>query len=82
MKEAHRKGMAAPDPDPASVLNFVMPEPYISEKYPDGTHNFDGPKIKLIEGLNETLKAEFRKNPDTFLGARMWPTRIREVFST
>ncbi len=67
VKEAHRKGMAAPDPEPASVLNFVMPEPYPAEKYPDGTHKTDGPKMKLIEGINETLKAEFRLNPDTFL---------------
>jgi 2-oxoisovalerate dehydrogenase E1 component len=67
VKEAHRKGMAAPDPDPASVLDFVMPEPYPAEKYPDGIHHIDGPKMKLIEGINETLKTEFRLNPDTFL---------------
>jgi 2-oxoisovalerate dehydrogenase E1 component len=67
VKEAHRKGLAAPDPDPASVLNFVMPEPYPAGKYPDGIHHIDGPKMKLIEGINETLKTEFRLNPDTFL---------------
>jgi 2-oxoisovalerate dehydrogenase E1 component len=67
VKEAHRKGMAAPDPDPASVFDFVMPEPYPAEKYPDGIHHIDGPKMKLIEGINETLKTEFRLNPDTFL---------------
>jgi 2-oxoisovalerate dehydrogenase E1 component len=67
VKEAHKKGMAAPDPDPASVLDFVLPETHVSEKYPDGLHHFDGPKKKMIEGINETLKAEFRLNPDTFL---------------
>ena len=67
VKEAHRKGMAAPDPDPASVTSFVMPEPYPAEKYPEGIHHIDGPKMKLIEGINETLKTEFRLNPDTFL---------------
>jgi 2-oxoisovalerate dehydrogenase E1 component len=67
VKEAHRKGMAAPDPDPASVLDFVLPEPYNSGKYPEGIHHADGPKKKLIEAINETLKAEFRHNPDTFL---------------
>jgi 2-oxoisovalerate dehydrogenase E1 component len=67
VKEAHRKGMAAPDPDPASVLDFVLPEPYVSEKYPIGVHHVDGPKKKLIEAINEVLKAEFRLNPDTFL---------------
>ena len=60
IKEAHRKGMAAPDPDPASIFDFVIPEPYPAEKYPDGIHHIDGPKMKLIEGINETLKAEFR----------------------
>lgn len=67
VKGAHKVGMAAPDPDPKSILNFVIAEPYISEKYPDGTHNFQGDSKKLIEGINETLKAEFRHNPDTFL---------------
>jgi len=67
VKEAHQKGMAAPDPVPDSILNFVMPAAYVSVKYPDGIHNTDGPKKKLIEGLNETMKDEFRKNPDTFL---------------
>src|SRR5512133_156690 len=59
VKEAHKKGMEAPDPDPASITDFVIPEPYKAEKYPDGTHKFDGPKKKLIEAINETLKDEF-----------------------
>jgi len=65
--EAHKKAMAAPDPDPKSIFDFVIPEPYVSTKYPEGIHNFDGPKKKLITGLNETLKAEFEHNPDTFI---------------
>jgi len=64
---ANRKAMAAPDPDPASVLNFVMPEPYQPLKYIDGTHHEEGEKKTLVTALNETLKAEFRNNPDTFL---------------
>jgi 2-oxoisovalerate dehydrogenase E1 component len=67
VKEAHKKGMAAPDPDPASITEYVLPEPYSSGKYPDGIHHTDGPKKKLIESINETLKAEFRHNPDTFI---------------
>ena len=67
VKKAHKAGMAAPDPSPESIYDFVIPESYISEKYPDGLHNFQGEKKKLIVGLNETLKAEFRHNPDTFL---------------
>ncbi|MBN1952302.1 MAG: 2-oxoisovalerate dehydrogenase [Bacteroidales bacterium] len=67
VKAAHKKGIAAPDPDPGSIHDFVIGPEYKSEKYPDGTHHFDGPKKKLIEGINETLKAEFRHNPDTFI---------------
>jgi 2-oxoisovalerate dehydrogenase E1 component len=67
VREAHRKGLAAPDPDPASVLDFVLPVPYNSGKYPEGIHHTEGPKKKLIEAINETLKAEFRHNPDTFI---------------
>ncbi len=65
--EAHKKVIKAPDPDPSSVHDFVLPEAYPAEKYPDGTHSEKGEKKKLITALNETLKAEFRHNPDTFL---------------
>ncbi len=67
VKKAHKAAMGAPDPDPASIFDHVLPEPYVSEKYPDGLHNHEGDKKKLIEGINETLKAEFRHNPDTFI---------------
>ncbi len=67
VKEAHKKVLAAPDPTAESIFNFIIPEPYISKKYPDGTHDFHGQPKKLIEALNETLKDEFRRNPDTFL---------------
>ncbi len=67
LKIAHRNAIGSPDPDPASIYDFVIPEPYPATKYPDGVHNFSGEKKKLIEGLNETLKAEFRLNPDTFI---------------
>ena len=65
---AHKKAIAAPDPDPKTIFDFVIPEPYVSAKYPDGLH--DGSKGKpkrLIAALNETLKAEFRHNPDTYI---------------
>ncbi|HEY4784748.1 MAG TPA: thiamine pyrophosphate-dependent enzyme, partial [Bacteroidales bacterium] len=67
VKDAHKKGLAAPDPDPKSIYNYVQPEPYVSAKYPDGTHSQNGEPKKLIEAINETLKAEFRHNPDTFI---------------
>ncbi len=67
IKKAHKAALKAPDPDPATIHDFVIPEPYISEKYPDGTHSETGEKKKLITALNETLKAEFRHNPETFI---------------
>ena len=67
VKAAHKFGMNAPQPTPESIHDFVIPEPYVSDKYPEGLHNHEGEPKKLIEGLNETLKAEFRHNPDTFI---------------
>ena len=64
---ANRKAIAAPDPDPATVLDFVLPEPYQPQKYIDGTQYEEGEKKNLVTAINETLKAEFRHNPDTFL---------------
>jgi 2-oxoisovalerate dehydrogenase E1 component len=67
IKTAHKAALKAPDPKPESVFDFVLPEPYAAEKYPDGLHRGEGDKKKLITALNETLKAEFSENPDTFM---------------
>jgi len=67
VKDAHKKALSAPDPDPASIFDFVMPEPYKPLKYTNGTHIEDGEKLKLVEAINKTLKEEFRHNPDTFI---------------
>lgn len=65
---AHKKAIIAPDPTPESIYDFVIPAPYVSEKYPDGLHDGSkGSSMKLIQALNETLKAEFRYNPDTYI---------------
>ncbi|HQO50512.1 MAG TPA: thiamine pyrophosphate-dependent enzyme [Bacteroidales bacterium] len=65
---AHKKAIIAPDPTPESIFDFVIPEPYVSEKYPEGQHDgTNGEKLKFIQALNETLKAEFRHNPDTYI---------------
>jgi len=65
--DAHKKALAAPDPTPESIDRFVIPDPYVSILYPDGISKGKGEKKRLIEALNETLKAEFRQNPDTFI---------------
>ena len=67
MLEAHKAAMKAPDPTPESIFDFVLPEPYVSEKYPEGLHSEEGEPMKFIDALNSTLKAEFRTNPDTFI---------------
>jgi 2-oxoisovalerate dehydrogenase E1 component len=67
VKEAHKKVLASPDPDPASIFDFIYPDAYHPEKYVDGLPDGSGRKLRLIEALNETMKAEFRHNPDTFI---------------
>jgi 2-oxoisovalerate dehydrogenase E1 component len=67
ISKSHKAALKAPDPSPDSIDQFVVPEPYISKKYPEGLHKGDGKKKKLIAALNETLKAEFRHNPDTYI---------------
>lgn len=65
--DAHGKAMKAPNPDPKSIYDFVLPEPYVSQKYPEGLHNSNAEPIKFIDAINGTLKAEFRHNPNTFI---------------
>ena len=65
LSAANRKALAAPEPDPKSIYDFVMPEPYQPQKYKEGTHQEEGEKTFLVNAINETLKAEFRHNPDT-----------------
>jgi 2-oxoisovalerate dehydrogenase E1 component len=67
LSAANRKALAAPEPDPKSIYDFVMPEPYQPQKYKDGTHEAEGEKTFMVNAINETLKSEFRHNPDTFI---------------
>jgi 2-oxoisovalerate dehydrogenase E1 component len=62
----------APDPDPASIFDHVVPEAWAPVG--DGlaavpiTPEADGaPELTLIQALNGTLKEMFRENPDTYL---------------
>ena len=67
LMDAHKAGVKAPNPDPESIYDFVVPEAYPGDKFGDGTHNEDGEPIKYITALNTTLKEEFRHNPDTYI---------------
>ncbi len=67
VKAAHKAGLAAPNPKPESVYDFVYAPAYEPKKFPDGLHNETGEPKKLIEALNSTLKEEFRHNPHTYI---------------
>ena len=67
LNDAHKKAVMAPDPDGSTVLDHLMPEAYHPLYYTDGTHSLEGEKKNFITAINETLKAEFRHNPDTFI---------------
>lgn len=47
LSAANRKALAAPEPDPKSIYDFVMPEPYQPQKYKEGTHQEEGEKTFL-----------------------------------
>ncbi len=65
---ANRKAMTAPEPQSSTIHDFVLPEPHQPQKYPDGIHQeTEGDKKFFVNAINETLKAEFRHNPDTFI---------------
>jgi 2-oxoisovalerate dehydrogenase E1 component len=57
----------APNPDPASVTQFVVPEPWVSERFPQGLPAGSGTPVSMLAAINQTLKEEFRRNPDTYI---------------
>jgi 2-oxoisovalerate dehydrogenase E1 component len=75
---AHSKAMEAPDPSPDSIYDYVIPDPYVSSKYPDGLHKESGEKIKYITGLNLALKESFRENPYTFMWGQDMTNKDKE----
>jgi 2-oxoisovalerate dehydrogenase E1 component len=64
---ASDQALHAPDPDPATIFDFLVPEPWVSEDFSEGLHDEQGPSVTLIHAINQTLKEEFRNNPDTYL---------------
>lgn len=64
VKEAHKKALAAPNPDPKSIHDFVIAEPYNAKEI---ENQEQGEKFTLVSAINRTLKEEFRRNPDTFI---------------
>ena len=65
--KASDAAMMSPDPDPASIFDFVLAEPWVSAEYPTGIPAGEGAATTMLTAINDTLKAEFRHNPDTYL---------------
>ena len=61
------RAKAAPDPEPASIFEFVVPEPWTSDRWRDGIPDGSGDPLTLVQSINQTLKEEFRHNPDTYI---------------
>ena len=66
-EEAADRARKMPDPDPATIFDYVSPEPWTSPKWPGGLPDGTGEEMSLIQALNTTLKEEFRANPETYL---------------
>jgi len=66
VEEAAAKAEASPDPDTKTATLYVLPDeaPVESSAMTPAT---DGEPITLLGAINETLKQEFRRNPNTFL---------------
>ena len=65
-EEAADRAKAAPEPDPATIYDFVSPESWVSERWPEGLPDGSGDEMTFVQALNATLKDEFRRNPDTY----------------
>lgn len=58
------RGEASPDADPTKVATFVLPDAWETAETPTPAVE---EKWKLREAITETLHAEFKRNPKTFL---------------
>jgi 2-oxoisovalerate dehydrogenase E1 component len=64
--EAAEAAEASADPDPATATLYVLPEE--TPVSPEAQVPAEGrASVTLREAINETLKSEFRRNPNTFL---------------
>jgi 2-oxoisovalerate dehydrogenase E1 component len=57
-----------PIPDPAENDQFLVPEPLVGYDHDDTfVSDPNAPQITFREGINHSLRTEFRRNPNTFL---------------
>lgn len=61
--EAHTKAVKAPNPDPNTIYDFVIPPFYVENR----AESTNVTEKSFIQAINETLKEEFRFNPDTYI---------------
>jgi 2-oxoisovalerate dehydrogenase E1 component len=66
-EEAADRAKAAPDPDAATIHDFVAPEPWVPGQWPEGLPDGSGEPETMVQAINSTLKEEFRRNPDTYI---------------
>jgi 2-oxoisovalerate dehydrogenase E1 component len=65
---AAEKAESMPDPDPATATLYVVPPQIDVPQHLLEIHEDpNAPSFTLREAINETLKEEFRSNPNTFL---------------
>ncbi len=65
--EAADMAEAAPDASGGSFGMYVIPEPYAAGGAVETEPDPAAPPLTMIEAINQTLKQEFRRNPDTYL---------------
>jgi 2-oxoisovalerate dehydrogenase E1 component len=66
-EESADRAKAAPEPDPATIHDFVTAEPWTPERWPEGLPDGTGDEMTFVQALNATLKEEFRHNPDSYI---------------
>ena len=81
-EEAADRAQGGAGPDPATIHDFVRPEPWTPEKWPEGLPDGSGDEMTLVQAINQTLKEEFRHNPDTYIWGQDVAYRTRAASST
>ena len=66
-EEAADRARKAPEPTAESIFEYVSPDPWTPEAFAEGLPDGSGSPHTLVQALNETLKQEFRRNPDTYI---------------
>lgn len=65
--QASDTALRSKDPDPASIFDFLIPEGWKDDRFADGISDGSGSTLTLLQAINQTLKEEFRHNPDTYI---------------